>query len=392
MFVLAWIAAPALWPAVDRALRSPRDAVYPPQSIRLNFDHAQHLQKAGVECLDCHASVMQSVRVSDRNLPSESDCLECHDVRAEDPTTAEPPAACDTCHPGFRPESKADTPARTEMPPAALRFGHRPHLARKIPCQRCHAGVEDAALATVEYLPMMDVCTSCHDGETAPAECATCHLAGPDGRLRTDLPGGRLLPRGRFRNDDHRGDIVRNHGPAARADAAYCRSCHAERECVRCHDGAFRPIEVHPADYLLTHPIDARKDAPRCQTCHRTATDCIDCHVRSGVTDHNSARRFGAGANLGARFHPPGWVDEAGGMPGPNHHRFDARRHLATCASCHSESSCIVCHSADAPTSLRASPHPPGFRAFCGRARRLNDRGCLACHRDRAALDAACNR
>jgi hypothetical protein len=151
-------------------------------------------------------------------------------------------------------------------------------------------------------------------------------------------------------------------------------------------------VAIHAADYILTHPPEARRDDPSCGTCHRLQTFCVDCHVRSGLGTVPGQPGFFTGPNgRAARFHPPGWVDYQGGAPGPDHHRWEARRNLRACAGCHDEATCVRCHSTEATARLRASPHPPGFRRECGRARALNDRGCLKCHQTRDALDRICD-
>jgi hypothetical protein len=323
------------------------------------FSHRVH---AGQDCVACHANAAASVRAAERARPPASACAGCHAAG-----TVEVPVA----------------PA----PPASILFGHRPHLARGIGCTRCHPGDEPA-------MPTMDTCTSCHDGRAAPGRCDTCHPALPDGRLRTTLPEGRLLPTGRVGGLlDHRGDVVRQHGPAARADRDGCADCHAEADCVRCHASTLRPVEIHAGDYILTHPPEARRDDPHCGACHRTQTFCIDCHQRSGIgTVPGEPGFFGASSARARRFHPPGWVDFARGAPGSQQHAWEARRNLRACVGCHEESTCVACHSPGATAVLRASPHPPGFSRYCGRTREANERGCLTCHGTREALDRACAR
>jgi hypothetical protein len=63
---------------------------------------------------------------------------------------------------------------------------------------------------------------------------------------------------------------------------------------------------------------------------------------------------------------------------------------MGACVSCHQEQDCVRCHSAGAPDSLRANPHPVGFR--CGTLLRSNPRSCMKCHQDQGALEAACRR
>ena len=47
------------------------------------------------------------------------------------------------------------------------------------------SGVKLSELAGVEQLPPMETCLSCHDGTSAPGDCATCHQGGRGGTIRT---------------------------------------------------------------------------------------------------------------------------------------------------------------------------------------------------------------
>ncbi len=311
--------------------------VYPPPS---GFDHASH---AEVECARCHPAVAASIRPGEGETPAGL-CAECH-------------------------EDLPAVAARSVHPPAALRFGHRPHAARGVTCADCH---RDASL------PTMAECLDCHDGERASRRCATCHPTRPDGRLRVEWPRGLLRPA----DHDAPAFSVRGHGAPATADPASCEACHAERRCAECHDGRIRPLEIHPADYLLSHPAQARRDDPACGKCHRLQTFCVGCHAQAGITDQPAPHGFS-----GRRYHPEGFVDPLGG---PSSHGLEARRNLRTCVSCHGEETCIRCHSDGATATLRVSPHPPGFDRHCGRALRVSGGGCRKCHTDAAKLERLC--
>jgi len=359
----------------------------------LIFDHARHAA-LGLTCERCHSTAKDSVRPADRLLPPESVCFECH-APAEGPAAAD---GCATCHPGYRPASMPAEarntalarpyPAPIVRPLAQINFGHRTHIARGAVCADCHPGVEASTSAARTFLPDMATCVACHTRQGASVQCATCHPTGPDGRLKTALPAGPLMPT--TGPGDHRGDLLRSHRMAATADPDSCATCHAPSTCDRCHVGHIKPLSLHPFDYVRTHGIEAARDTASCAGCHRAQTFCLDCHVRSGVSIVSGPAVFGATVG-GARFHPAGFVGQATEPAGPNHHRYAARRNMQSCASCHQETDCVVCHAADAPAGLGAgSPHPPGFD--CGRALDVAARGCLKCHRDLSALEQACGR
>jgi len=376
------------------ALADPSPLIFPEQRIPLRFNHKQHLA-LNLKCDFCHDMAATSRRSSDRLIPTEETCATCHRIDRADPhKEAKPVAACAGCHPGF---SGAGKPPLVQIPAPNLRFNHQAHISRGVDCVRCHANVPSAELATRTDLPRMSMCLSCHDGRQAPARCTTCHLAQPDGRVRTALPGGKLSPSGVLRGDAHDLRFRTDHRRVAHNDEAYCANCHRQTECQSCHDGVQKPLDFHGNEYLTLHAADARRNQPDCGSCHRRQTFCVGCHQRTGVAFPGDVRALARDADTsenafftGARrFHPQGWADE---QRGPDHHAFQAQRNIAQCASCHREETCLQCHATQVVTenlfgrSINAvgaiDPHPPGF-ANTDRCRSLaarNPRVCLKCH------------
>lgn len=359
---------------------TPSPIIIPRQTIPLRFSHQLHLGM--MDCVDCHDSVLSSLRARDVNLPPEATCLTCHDISTPD---GDPPAACSTCHPGYTPEWLPDAD-RTETsqvlahPPAVvfpephLKFNHKIHLDRGVDCVACHGDMSALDLATADNaLPVMGTCIGCHDGKDAPDACSTCHLTEPDGRLRTTFAQGKLEPAGWYHQDAHDDDWITSHRLAASIGDGYCASCHTEKECVDCHNGVSKPLSVHPNNWVLTHASAARKNTPDCASCHRSQTFCVDCHQITQVA-YEEPRQ----APSTLRFHPEGWVDAAG-RRSSNHHAFEAQRNIRACASCHTEDTCTQCHST---LTLGINPHPPGFVASgaCDRMRSKNARACVKCH------------
>lgn len=356
------------------------EAIFPPQTIPLRFDHGQHL-KAGADCLSCHDRARKSARTSDWNLPAHPECEACHDIKAaEAGRKTDPDSRCATCHPGFDHTARA-APPRVQVPAANLIFNHQAHVSRKISCETCHQDMSQVGLATVQQLPKMAACLGCHDGATASAACTTCHQREPSGRLQTTFASGALRPMaGNPYGIDHGPRFEFNHAALASAARATCTACHAERECQKCHDGLRKPLSVHPNDWISLHPLQARSNLIGCESCHRMQSFCAACHARSGVAQE---------AALLPRtrlVHPDrdawvGVVNQRKAALGPNHHGFHAARDIRSCMSCHREETCLQCHS-KAPTLMDqgVNPHPAGFARICRRAARANDRGCLLCH------------
>jgi hypothetical protein len=356
--------------------------IFPPQEIPLRFSHVQHLTEVGMTCEQCHQDATTSRSSLDNLIPPEAVCAGCHAIDRAQPNkevaAGEPPARCDACHVGYDPASGAVP--RVRIPPPNLKFSHAVHADQQIACSTCHGDfvADQVGLATRAQLPKMSLCLTCHDGTQAPAECITCHLAGPGGIVRTDFEQGRLIPSGVLRGDAHDMTFRTSHARVAQSDEKYCGNCHRPAFCVECHDGAIKPMDFHGNDYVSIHAIEARRNSPDCSACHRQQTFCVACHARSGVGADQRASDFVPGDPQRA-YHPPGWT-----MAG---HGMEARRNIRQCASCHREQFCVDCHSSQMGT-VGVNPHPPGwaFSNRCESLRRKAARTCLRCHIDQAEV------
>jgi c(7)-type cytochrome triheme protein len=376
------VPAPVTEPAgAARPAVSP--VIFPEQRIPLRFSHALHLALPGAPaCTACHAAATRSMSSLDNLIPTEQACRACHAIDRSQPEKAvaagAPPARCDACHVGYRPEARVVD--RVSIPTPNIKFPHRAHLERGMACTGCHGDLaaEGVALATRAQLPKMATCLGCHDGRRAASTCTTCHLADAGGLVRTLYPSGKLLPSGGLRGDAHDLGFRTAHAAAARNDPGYCASCHQKPFCVDCHDGEIKPMDFHGGNYVALHALDARRNVPDCTACHRLQTFCTGCHARAGVSADGRGSELVSGEPE-RRFHPPGWADMTGG--GPGHHGFEARRNIVSCVSCHREQFCVTCHTAE-PGSMGVSPHPPGWAASrrCRALLARNPRVCLRCH------------
>jgi hypothetical protein len=378
------------------------EVIFPAQELPLVFSHAAHLTTLDIECADCHPAALTSRSSLDNLLPGEDACAMCHAIDRRQPDKAEPgkPAArCVACHPGF--DRATGFVPRLRIPPPNLKFDHRGHVVGAgIPCARCHGDLaaEGVGLATRAQLPTMDLCLECHDGKQASGRCTLCHVAAAAGRIQTEYREGSLAPAGGGDLPVHGPDFAARHAREAGAVGATCSSCHAKEYCVECHAGVVKPLDFHPADYISLHTIDARRGTPDCTACHRSQTFCVGCHSRLGVAADGRIGELVRPTEgpSDRRFHPPGWIDtgEDGGLRasrGPQHHAFEAQRNLRQCASCHRESFCTQCHSAQ-PGSPRINPHPADWVGSrrCEALRRRAGRMCLRCHVDLA--EVSCER
>jgi len=356
---------PMIYPAPRVPLTSSR-VIYPPQRLPLVFSHAVHVGRVGAACVACHASVLTSRSAVDRLTPGEDACRACHaiDRTLPDGVGPGPPTACLACHPGY---TLGESVARISIPTPHLKFSHAAHATTE--CATCHGEMSKVTgLATRDQLPAMDTCLTCHDGVRAAGECTTCHLATQGGRLRTELPDGRLVPTGGATGAMHDLDFRTDHDQIARAEPRSCAGCHEQRFCADCHAGSVKPMDFHPGDYVTLHAVDARRGVPDCSACHKSQRFCVGCHERSGV-GVRAESGFDRTGVVG-RFHRAGW-----------NHGIDAQKNLKTCTGCHREDFCVECHTAE-PARLGVSPHGPGWRGS-GRCRALaskNQRMCLRCH------------
>jgi len=380
-------------PRPRRATPEGRSAIiYPLQRIAIRMDHAHPAHRA-LPCVQCHTSAPASRASRDLLIPAESTCNPCHAAQTdrEAPTAAR----CGTCHVGYGADGTRVVPAST-FPAPRLHFSHATHVRLGATCESCHAGVRDTALATRDHLPTMRQCLTCHGGarsdgacsasspnatprttRLAPATCTTCHLAEPDGVLRTRFAEGMLTPPDWLLGMGHDADWIVRHRWIGADQGSACASCHRESECADCHDGRVRPRSVHPNDYLTVHTQEARREPTRCASCHTTQRFCTECHARLGL-----ATIAAPAVRATGRYHPPAATWERA-------HALEAKRSLAACVSCHAERDCVACHGA-LGIGGGLSPHPAGFANRCAPLLTANPRACVTCHGDVGALEGRC--
>lgn len=364
--------------------------IYPRERITIRMDHSAPAHRE-LPCIRCHAAAPGSELASDSLIPTEASCSPCHDDRLS--RAVQTDATCGFCHVGFVPPEVAGTSGI--VPPSGfgeprLRFSHRAHVDDGMACTSCH-DVSGVRVATRAALPTMRQCFECHAPPavglasapvaSAPSTCETCHLADPDGVLTTRFDdGGWMNPPRWMAGMRHDHEWLVRHRWVAADSGPMCAECHRESDCTDCHDGRIRPLRVHPGDYLSTHPVAARRDEPRCTSCHTVAQFCTECHARLGIAPIASSD-----VRSSMRFHPPAAVWTSG----PNLHGREATRSMTSCASCHAEDDCVICHGAPGIGS-GVSPHPPGFERTCRSALSTNARACTTCHGDVEELAARC--
>ena len=193
--------------------------------------------------------------------------------------------------------------------------------------------------------------------------------------MKTDLPTGHLAPKGWYFGDAHDDKWLTNHANVSKSDENACQNCHTPKYCLDCHNGVTKPLKIHPNDWIVTHSIAARKSNPDCSSCHQSQNFCVDCHNSMGVGGDEGI--YGRTSEK-LKFHPEGFAFD---RTSPNHHSWQAQRNIRTCASCHTEASCLQCHATANVGGYGFNPHPPGFRgANCRRMKQMTPRVCVKCH------------
>lgn len=243
----------------------------------LIFSHAAHLDR-GTDCATCHGDLGKVRRATMAQLPTEADCLTCHDgEQASD--------RCGTCHP-----SGVDGRLLTSMGDDAT----APKLLPKGPTAR---GAEHDLAFVRDHVGIAkadpELCASCHDDEF----CTDCH-AGPIRPMRL-----------------HAADYLTDHAIDARAATQDCSSCHRlQTDCRGCHlrmgvtsqgeEGAFgvgSPLRFHPDDWSgppgtpQGHALPAQRNISTCVSCHEEDS-CLACHATTDAAKPGlNASPHGAG-------------------------------------------------------------------------------------------------
>jgi hypothetical protein len=164
------------------------------------------------------------------------------------------------------------------------------------------------------------------------------------------------------------------HKAAAAGMTESCTTCHVvEQQCQTCHLGSEtlerskdaeyrRDVDLyHPFNFMQQHSAAAFNQETECASCHNPEVFCRDCHSNLGMAKQDF--RTDAG------FHNENPNFQFG-------HGQAARQGLESCAACHAQQDCLVCHSAKA--GRRVNPHGPDFDPEHLRSK--NKGLCLFCH------------
>jgi hypothetical protein len=335
-------------------------------------------------------------------------CLGCH-AGATDPNLAlwPAPAYCQACHDGTV-ERTVDWRAPDRPRPTNLRFTHPKHAAlvtktaadSVIPCRACHiAPGTDAMQVRRAVVPN---CFSCHGLRTSHFDapdtaCATCHLPLVRAVQLTSAAIRNFPAPASHREPGFVGGLHGKLARAARPVAASCATCHAQDFCSQCHVNA---PEVAAIQALGSDPrslaVRAELEAPTShedpaflrqhgRQVRKSAASCATCHTQeSCLTCH-------AGSPASVKAIPVAAPGRGRGAQivrkRPASHGLDfSKNHAApasarpqTCAACHARPACLECHR---PSAADAPPgyHPAGFLTTHPAAAYSRESSCNECH------------
>ena len=291
----------------------------------IRFTHAKHQRTQGgeiIDCLTCHASVVESESTANLPLPEMKDCATCHEDATRTPDRVRI-AKCEVCHVGdvaavaLPANHVADHAVPDPAPSPALSPTDR--LVHESPRSQADSERLLASLAPAFALPLEQSLARMQQ-RLEQQQRIEARVARAEVREERPLSSTR-------RPDDHTAVFRLRHEAAASSDNAKCRYCHLGlsgspvSSCQDCH-AVMRP-RSHTARFRsVRHGRIAAIDQKPCATCHEVDY-CTGCH----------------------------------NIPPPNHfplarfrtqHSRKARVNSRTCLTCHTaDATCFRCHDSE---------------------------------------------
>lgn len=363
------------------AISAPR--VLPAQESQDRFHHAKH-ERLFPECATCHRGAQTAGAPM---WPEPQSCRACHDGQVR-PLIA------------WNPEAR---------PAGNVRFDHLAHAQRlkdkgiaATQCQDCHAHQGKDRMQVQRAVSSR--CFECHaprEHLSDLSECSTCHVPLAEAQFASDEHVARF-PKP-FSHDDP-GFALGGHAKAAcpgqgtkKPGASTCAVCHAIQFCETCHVNAAQNeciASLSSDPRSLLHQAKARTpDSHRNvnflmthgHALQETGAQCSTCHTQSSCTVCHAATP-GVAASLLAEPPRPGVGAQVVRKKPPSHHPDFVKTHgamasadPASCAACHHRSQCLDCHRSD-PASGSPGYHPMGFLTRHPVAAYARETSCAECH------------
>jgi hypothetical protein len=358
---------------------------------RQPFDHEKH-QKVFPECQSCHAGILEAGKSV---YPTAESCASCHDGTVEKKVDWSAP------------------PAR----PSNFRFTHAEHIRKsteKLPadstlaCPACHIP-SGAGWLTVRRT-ISAQCLECHGLRMAhfsapDTACGTCHLSLAEA---TALPVERIAKFEKPASHKETGFLTsKGHGDQAKDGDRSCAFCHARDFCTQCHVNApevkaIQALSLDPRSLALKAELKppANHKESRFLSQHgvkakRDPASCATCHTQESCV---ACHRNRPAAVLA--LHPAGPERAIGARierKKPGYHTVDfADRHApiassspGSCNACHARTECLECHRPNAGAA--GVYHPAGFLSRHPAAAFNRQTDCAGCH-NQAVFCVTCHK
>jgi hypothetical protein len=157
-------------PAHDSAGQAVRHffGILPEPVQPIAYQHKPHIEKAELQCVNCHVGVETGPVAS---IPGVTKCMECHEFIATDKPVIQQVAA-------YRDRGE-DIPWQRVygwVEEAHVRFNHAPHIKKGVQCATCHGDVAQMTVAERAVDHTMGFCINCHKQNQVSNDCLTCHF------------------------------------------------------------------------------------------------------------------------------------------------------------------------------------------------------------------------
>jgi hypothetical protein len=350
------------------------------------FDHWQH-RGLFPKCTSCHAGVLDQ---SQTLWPQPAACADCHDGVITETISWRPPSDPQATNLRFTHRAHAEAVRRTTRADSLL------------DCRSCHA--EPGANRMQVRRAVVQNCLDCHGIRAAHLEahdssCGTCHvpLAQAARLTRADVSEFPVP-----QSHKARGFGLQGHGRLAKGTgpspvSAACATCHARDFCTECHVNApeVAAIQALEAD-TRSLAIKSELKAPPSHAdpgflrrhgsaARKSAVSCATCHTQESCLACHVGKpttvlaMAAAGPGRGKGAVIRRARPASHGADFSEVHGPIADARPETCSGCHVRPQCLDCHR---PNTADATPgyHPAGFLSRHPAAAYTRETSCSDCH------------
>lgn len=131
------------------------------------FSHKLHAGDNKINCQYCHSYARRSEMAG---IPSVKKCMNCHQRMLKKVNTPKIQEVV-----SYFKKGEPIPWVRIYDLPDHVWFSHKRHIARDVPCQKCHGPVETMEVVERQRIFQMGYCLDCHQENQANTDCLTCH-------------------------------------------------------------------------------------------------------------------------------------------------------------------------------------------------------------------------